>query len=517
MITDNRPGTLGGEIRKTYSTAMIISLIVILAAMTISKILEYRDEFIDLANTDVSIISLNLEPALLFGDQTAAKNFVTSLSSNRAIEIIEVYDSENRLYCSYKRPNITHHDTGSHQACEYGKANFWSSTACGQIIATDPINKGKRLGTIYLHYSLTRFYKEGMEVFISLALAFAVSYRIGLSYIRRRQRYVVDPIKKLTSTTHSISVNRDYSLNLQTYCKIDEIIKLTDSFNHMMDQINKRDIELEKKVATRTRQLSEYANEMEQTNEDLRNFMYIFHHDLRTPILTMTCYVEETAEIVNAMRSLAEKYTPFLATEDKMALAMILGEETIISIESLRESVLAVKNMFQSVVNISQISDMTVEPKECEIAELLQKTAEAKKEQALLNEVLLKIYGIDGWMTTDPSLLQKILGHLLDNAIRFSCQSTNKVVALDATENSESWILTVQDTGPGISNAEIEYIFDLFRRGETSQKNEGMGLTYAKALARRINARITVQSELGRGCIFTVIIPKPAGKETVYE
>src|SRR6185369_10631021 len=118
---------------------------------------------------------------------------------------------------------------------------------------------------------------------------------IGLLYTRRRQRYVVDPIENLTTTTQMISVNRDYSIHLKSAARIDEIIRLTDSFNQMMDQINKRDIELEYKVATRTRQLSEYAKEMARTNEDLRNFMYIFHHDLRTPILTMTCYVEETA------------------------------------------------------------------------------------------------------------------------------------------------------------------------------------------------------------------------------
>lgn len=516
MIVDKRPVTLGGEIHKTYATAMIISMIVILVTMSVSKILEYRHEFITSAKTDVSIISLNLEPALLFGDQSAAKNFVLSLSSNNAIEIIEVFDSEGNLYSSFMRPDSAPHSKGNnHQVCKHGNADFWSSSACGQIIATDPINTGKRLGTIYLRYSRTRFYKEGFEVLTSLALAFAAAYGIGLLYTRRRQRYVVDPIENLTTTTQMISVNRDYSIHLKSAARIDEIIRLTDSFNQMMDQINKRDTELENKVASRTRQLTEYAKEMARTNEDLRNFMYIFHHDLRTPILTMTCYVEETARIVDAMRSLFEKYSPLLANEDKTELDMYFGEDTFISIESLRESVLSVKNMFQSVVNISLISEMSVEISKFAISEFLHKTVEDKKVSADKHEVQLQVHGIDGWIITDSSSLQKILNYLLDNAIRFSGQSVEKTVSVYAAENSECWILSVRDTGPGIAKEEIEHIFDLFRRGETSHNNEGMGLTYAKALARRLNLQITVHSEMGHGSVFSVIVPKPTETETI--
>ena len=69
-------------------------------------------------------------------------------------------------------------------------------------------------------------------------------------------------------------------------------------------------------------------------------------------------------------------------------------------------------------------------------------------------------------------------------------------------------VLTVGDTGAGIAETELVYIFERFYRGDESRSTEGtgLGLSLARAIARAHGGDITVESEPGKGSIFTVTL-----------
>jgi two-component system phosphate regulon sensor histidine kinase PhoR len=110
----------------------------------------------------------------------------------------------------------------------------------------------------------------------------------------------------------------------------------------------------------------------------------------------------------------------------------------------------------------------------------------------------------------DLSSLQEIMQNLLDNAIRYSPEGGRITVSASAREGE--LIVSVSDTGIGIPKAEQERIFERFYRVDAARSREsggtGLGLSIAKHLVESHGGRIEVDSEVGRGSTFSIILPR---------
>ncbi len=110
----------------------------------------------------------------------------------------------------------------------------------------------------------------------------------------------------------------------------------------------------------------------------------------------------------------------------------------------------------------------------------------------------------------DVTHLSNIIHNLLDNANKYSKDKPAITVSTSGTSDTISII--VKDEGIGMSNESLKHIFDKFYRVHTGNihdvKGFGLGLSYVKAITDAHKGRINVQSELGKGSTFTVILPK---------
>ena len=108
----------------------------------------------------------------------------------------------------------------------------------------------------------------------------------------------------------------------------------------------------------------------------------------------------------------------------------------------------------------------------------------------------------------DANRLRRVFANLLDNALKFSKDGGTITIATQETE--EEVMIKVIDRGVGIDAKDIPYIFDPFHRGQDSREREGIGLGLAivKAIVKGHGGRILVESELGKGSAFSVVLPK---------
>ena len=106
--------------------------------------------------------------------------------------------------------------------------------------------------------------------------------------------------------------------------------------------------------------------------------------------------------------------------------------------------------------------------------------------------------------------LQRLLGNLLDNAIKFT--PGGGVITLSLVRTASSIVLRVSDTGCGIAPEEIPHIFRRFWRSDSSRSlpGNGLGLALAKAIVTSYAGTITCESSLGKGTTFTITIPGDA-------
>lgn len=108
----------------------------------------------------------------------------------------------------------------------------------------------------------------------------------------------------------------------------------------------------------------------------------------------------------------------------------------------------------------------------------------------------------------DPVLLQRALGNLVENAIKYSPPRTR--VTLRVEDSAQEVKFLVQDEGPGIDATDLPHLFDLLYRGKGHGQESGLGL--GLAIVKRIidahNGRLWVESLPGQGATFAFTLPK---------
>lgn len=137
---------------------------------------------------------------------------------------------------------------------------------------------------------------------------------------------------------------------------------------------------------------------------------------------------------------------------------------------------------------------------------------EAKKKHVIIN--VLHCESIDKdkpfVFKTDPEKLKLIFANLIRNAINFSYEGGQVDIKICKVDNSLS--ISVKDHGIGISKENHAIIFDRFNRLDSGinsiNRGHGLGLSVSKAIIDLLKGRIEIESELGKGACFTLLIPE---------
>jgi signal transduction histidine kinase len=150
------------------------------------------------------------------------------------------------------------------------------------------------------------------------------------------------------------------------------------------------------------------------------------------------------------------------------------------------------------------------------VKQVQQELASIAQDKGIVLELVAKDkeYLVDG----DPEKLLVLVTNLVGNALKFT-----KVggVTLELVQEEELVYLAVRDTGVGIKKEDFKKLFTEFARLETSyvkikETGTGLGLNIAQKIARRHRGKVTVQSEFGKGSVFTLRLPK-AGTTNLSE
>ena len=114
-------------------------------------------------------------------------------------------------------------------------------------------------------------------------------------------------------------------------------------------------------------------------------------------------------------------------------------------------------------------------------------------------------------LTADKMHIGNIISNLLENSIKYSCESVK--IDIDYRENcNDSVCITIKDNGFGIAKTDANYIYDKFFRSRSASDNDipgmGLGLAYVKQLVQAHRGSIVMESEEGVGTIFTINLPQ---------
>lgn len=249
-------------------------------------------------------------------------------------------------------------------------------------------------------------------------------------------------------------------------------------------------------VESKLRRLGEIKASSRQEVERLRDIiLHALSHEIRTPLTMIKAAVELLVE--NKIHLYDEEEQALLSLASK-------GEERL---ERLITDVLTVANIEAGEAkNLFEAGKQEVDLSLC-----IENAVAGCERKAVSRGVTIRVDAPKGFPVVmgHPEQLANVLSRLLDNAIKFSPQTGGQVVI--RARDEDRWVkISVEDEGIGIPTAEIPKIFDLFYqvdRDKYEQQGLGVGLAIARELVEIHGGSIEVESEVGKGSTFTVVLP----------
>jgi signal transduction histidine kinase len=337
----------------------------------------------------------------------------------------------------------------------------------------------------------TPLYASMLRTSALLLVGFSVAVLASL-FVGRR---VVRPLEALRRGVERIGKgDLNHRLDLKTG---DEIEILADEFNEMATHLREAYTGLERKVTERTQELTIANEKLGEASQLKSQFLANVNHELRTPVSAIIGY----AHLV------------LRATEGQISQ---LQRENL---EDLLRNAERLLNQIDSLLEFSKIEagKVKVHVQPVKVNEVIQGAVSTI--ESTLNggnvRIIREIAPDLPAVNTDREKLGQIILNLLDNAVKFTERGEIRIAAF---QQNGSLKLAVSDTGIGIEGKDLSQIFEKFHQGDLSSSKKyrgtGLGLAIVKQFAHLLGGEVAVESEVGRGSVFTVTLPLDSTTES---
>jgi len=304
----------------------------------------------------------------------------------------------------------------------------------------------------------TELREQWLTLLGRLALALAVGIALAALLLSWLSRRLTEPVLALTRATQEVAAGR-YDIAIPEARGNDEISLLSSRFRVMVAQLA----------------------EAEQLK---RSFLMSVSHELRTPLTAIRGHVEALREGVVSEPDQVQSSLDIVAAETDR-LERLVGD--VLDLAKL------------------QAHRFTVRHEEVDLSRVLDHAYGAFAEEARRREIDYRVDagGDAPVIVSDGDRVLQVISNLLSNAFRWTPDGGRIDLRLAASNGAVT--VDIVDSGPGVAPADRERIFDPFISHDAD--GTGLGLPIARELAFALGGRIELQSNLGRGSQFRLVLP----------
>ena len=272
--------------------------------------------------------------------------------------------------------------------------------------------------------------------------------------------------------------------------------QLLDEYKKRTELETQQKEELEKEVVARTRELKVQNDQLEKAKKEAEqaariksDFLSVMSHEIRTPM--------------NAIIG-----TTHLLLEESP------NKGQMNNLNSLKYAADSLVQLINDILDLNKIESgkIQLEDVEFDFPELVRNINNLFKPKAQEKQIgfdVLIAPGIDRYLQGDPGRLSQVLNNLISNALKFTDKGQVDLRIYEERDH-ENWVelcFEVRDTGVGIPQDKLQSIFETFTQATSSTTRKfggtGLGLTISKRLLELQESNIRVESELGKGSIFS--------------
>jgi len=481
--------------RKLTVLALGVSSVALVAAvvgLAVFDVARFRTSALDDAHALAQVMAQNLSAAIVFEDTDAATATLSSMRVRPTVVQACAYRVDGTLFAAFVRQGADGCATRPRETLT------WDSVASAAAIDQN----GRVVGSVVVERDLSDLggrviATAGAGIFVLL-----IGGAIALGLARSLQAIVLRPIVSLAQAARSIG--RDQKFEMPAIdTPPDETRDLVRAFGEMVHRVgdaNTALMETNKALRGEIEQRRKMQNEREvllaREREASRlkdEFLAAVSHELRTPLNAILGWTQ----ILQARPANGETLSKAIASLSRNAQAQSRVIEDLLDISRIITGKL---QLSIAPLDLRSVIEAAVEGVE---------TTAASREIELdvdLPDAPCKIHG-------DYDRLRQVTWNLLSNAIKFT--PGGGLVRVCLTRANESFVLSVNDSGAGISPAFLSHVFERFRQADGSTTREqgglGLGLAIVKDLVELHGGTVTAESPgPGRGSTFTIRLPQTA-------
>lgn len=244
-------------------------------------------------------------------------------------------------------------------------------------------------------------------------------------------------------------------------------------------------------IAEINMQLMEANHALKQENEYKSLFLATMSHELRTPLSSIISY----ANVLLRAGALSSEQHEIIDSIKHNSKNLLYQVDNILDAAKLEARRFEVTIETVDLVDIAALAESIISP--------IAKEKDIQFRMHVDNETPL--------LLTDPSVLHKVLLNLLSNAAKFTEPGGQIEMEMSVCRQKHALVVSVRDTGIGISLDDIDIVFERFKQVDSSPSRShggsGLGLSLVKEMVELLGGTVHVESEQGKGSLFVVTIP----------
>ena len=434
-------------------------------------------------NTELSEKASNLSGVMLSEDD-ARKFFLTTLttlSEYTGSQMAAVYllSEDKKSYDHFESIGINDNARQSFAALNFeGEFGVVLSSRKVQHIKTIPED------TRFVFQTVSGRFIPHEIITIPILAGNEVLAVISLASVNRYEKQSIQLINNILDTV---------SARVEGILAYRRMKELLEKLAHQNSELEAQKTELSSQSAELTEQNTELVIQKNQLNEASRlktNFLSNMSHELRTPLNSVIAL----SGVLN------------------WRLAKMIPDEEYSYLEVIECNGKHLLNLINDILDISrieaghediQITQFNAGNLLADLVSMIEPQAKQKNIELLYHKAETNLS-----LTSDANKCNHILQNLIGNAVKFTEEGKVEVTALQSDTHI---VITVTDTGIGISEDHLPHIFSEFRQADSSSSRRfggtGLGLTIAKKYANLLGGTIAVKSVLGKGSEFTLTLP----------
>jgi signal transduction histidine kinase/DNA-binding response OmpR family regulator len=496
--------------RLTWMNMLVctVALVLACAAFIGYDLVTFRVARVSNLSMQAQILGSNTITALVFDDPESAGKTLAALKADPHILSAAIYTDKGRLFATYSRsasapipdpPSIL---KGQVESDWIGN----NEIRLARFIILD----GKPSGLIFIRSDVEALH-DRLKLYLGIAcLVLFTSLVVALVVSSVFRKSVAQPIVQLAEVARQVSAHRSYSLRVARVHGHGEVSILIDSFNQMMEQIEKGKAslqkahdELELRVEERTaelvaaqREVEAYSESILRAKEDIERasrfkdqFLSTMSHELRTPLNAVLGFSELLADVrYGPLTERQARYVNHIHTSGHHLLRLINDILDLSKIEAGRLQL--------------SLEDVPVDTCFADVCESLQPLVDKNAHRLIQHSQ----HGLT--VRADGTRFKQMLMNLLGNAIKFTPKGGK--IELAASQAGNMIRIEVRDSGPGIPPEERRRIFEAFHRMQQSDKaseGTGLGLAITRRLVELHGGQLDVESQPGAGSCFYFTLP----------